>query len=343
MKNLTFFLFLFVCATQVMAQTTGINTLEPKATLDVAGHPGNATVFDGIIPPRISGDQLSTKTYTSEQTGAMVYVTVAATSPAGQTIHVTSSGYYFFDGIIWKQVGVENPVSADNGLTKTNDNIQLGGTLSKDTDVNRAGFNTTFSGTGNFGIGTDNPQDPLDVRGLVRMPEVAVTSVVGPFDALGINTNTGRLGTFTPAAIPSFVRKVTSAQIVAGNPVKLALHNSNTFINNTLGIVQSNNNLEVTSDGLFKIDLTIIGRRANVGSRVAVVLNVFVNNTLSTKTGFVAAGIEEFSSFHIPLVIQLNSGDQFYLELEKVSGNSDFEIAPGTGGDFSQQIIITKF
>ena len=50
----------------------GINNDAPKATLDVVGAPSDATKFDGIIAPRISGDNLRAKTYTTDQTGALV-------------------------------------------------------------------------------------------------------------------------------------------------------------------------------------------------------------------------------------------------------------------------------
>ncbi len=80
----------------------GINTNNPQATLDVVGKTSSPSSFDGIIPPRITGDQLRAKTYTSAQTGATVYVTAGDSAPAGQTINVNSAGYYYFDGIVWQ-------------------------------------------------------------------------------------------------------------------------------------------------------------------------------------------------------------------------------------------------
>lgn len=96
----------------VMSQTgkVGINTENPNATLDVVGVSTNTQSLDGIIAPRATGEQLRAKTYTGNQTGALVYVTVADPSPAGQTIDVTASGYYYFDGNKW--VRVVNPGSS---------------------------------------------------------------------------------------------------------------------------------------------------------------------------------------------------------------------------------------
>lgn len=80
----------------------GINTEIPKATLDVTGNPTIATKLDGVIAPRITGEQLRLKTYTTDQTGAIVYVTSAAIAPLdNQIVMVSRAGYYYFDGIKW--------------------------------------------------------------------------------------------------------------------------------------------------------------------------------------------------------------------------------------------------
>ncbi len=95
-------LFLFV--TLLQAQV-GIGTTTPAATLDIAGQGDNAAVLDGVIPPRLTGDQLTTKTYTTAQTGAIVYISAAASSPSGQTAKVTQSGYFYYDGSEWLLLG----------------------------------------------------------------------------------------------------------------------------------------------------------------------------------------------------------------------------------------------
>ncbi|WP_161531460.1 hypothetical protein [Riemerella anatipestifer] len=81
----------------------GINTEQPKVTLDVVGKPTNISSLDGITAPRIKGVELKAKTYTSEQKGAIVYVTEVETSPTGQTANVTNVGYYYFDGSLWQK------------------------------------------------------------------------------------------------------------------------------------------------------------------------------------------------------------------------------------------------
>jgi len=103
-------IFLLFCVT-VQAQV-GVGTTTPQGTLDIVGQPAVTTALDGVIAPRLTGDQLRAKTYTATQTAAIVYVTLADTSPAGQTVDVTKAGYYYFDGIKWVVMAPE-PQSDD--------------------------------------------------------------------------------------------------------------------------------------------------------------------------------------------------------------------------------------
>lgn len=89
----------------------GVNTSTPATTLDVVGKPTVTSALDGIIPPRITGAQLRAKNYTAAQTGAVVYVTTADTAPAGQTVNVTSTGLFSFDGSVWRVVSTPPPSS----------------------------------------------------------------------------------------------------------------------------------------------------------------------------------------------------------------------------------------
>lgn len=90
-------------STETYAQI-GINTESPKATLDVVGKPAVATSADGVIAPRMTGDQLKAKdlVYLTEQTGALVYVTQAVGTPSIKTAKVDKPGYYMFNGETWK-------------------------------------------------------------------------------------------------------------------------------------------------------------------------------------------------------------------------------------------------
>lgn len=82
----------------------GINTENPKATLDINGWANDTNRFDGIIPPRLTAKQLASKNYTTKQEGAVVYITsVNETFTNPQSKFVDSSGLYFFNGNVWNK------------------------------------------------------------------------------------------------------------------------------------------------------------------------------------------------------------------------------------------------
>jgi len=119
-------IFLLFCAT-LYAQV-GIGTTTPKGTLDITGQPTITTQLDGVIAPRLTGNQLRAKTYTVNETAAIVYVTAADSSPAGQTINVTQSGYYYFNGTIWIRMAPESVDWKITGNSGTNSSTNFVGT-----------------------------------------------------------------------------------------------------------------------------------------------------------------------------------------------------------------------
>ena len=95
-------MFVFVGIANSVAQTT-IGSLDtPNATLDVRSLPGVTNSSDGIITPKLTGDELFAKasgTYGANQNGALVYVTAAASAgnQTGKTVNVKTPGYYYYD------------------------------------------------------------------------------------------------------------------------------------------------------------------------------------------------------------------------------------------------------
>jgi hypothetical protein len=106
MKRILLCAALFAASFTTVAQV-GVGNTDPKATLDVTGDAADAASLDGIIAPRLTGDELRAKTYTADQTGALVYVTAADSAPAGQTANVSTVGYYSFDGLVWNTFSTE--------------------------------------------------------------------------------------------------------------------------------------------------------------------------------------------------------------------------------------------
>ncbi|MFS4428406.1 hypothetical protein [Chryseobacterium sp. S90] len=135
MKKNTLLLASFFISITAYSQV-GINTESPKATLDIVAKATDTTVMDGIIAPRLTGAQLRAKAYTTDQTGALVYVTAADTAPAGQTVNVNSTGYYYFNGAQWVH-------TEGNNVNIYNAN----GTLTNPRTVTLGGNNLTILGT----------------------------------------------------------------------------------------------------------------------------------------------------------------------------------------------------
>lgn len=129
------FLAATVCCSVLAFAQVGVNTQAPGATLDIVGKPTDTSALDGVIAPRITGEQLRLKTYTIAQTGALVFVTAADTAPAGQTADVVSIGYYYFNGTKWVSTGGGNNVNIYNA----------NGSLLNNRTVNLNGNNLVFS------------------------------------------------------------------------------------------------------------------------------------------------------------------------------------------------------
>ena len=103
-KNIILFTALLLSG--VAYSQVGIDTDTPKATLDIKASPTSTTKIDGLIAPRLKGSELKTNDpkYTSDQDGAIVYVTeaLASANTSPKTANVTSIGYYYYDATISK-------------------------------------------------------------------------------------------------------------------------------------------------------------------------------------------------------------------------------------------------
>ncbi|MDQ0068152.1 hypothetical protein [Chryseobacterium lathyri] len=117
----TSLLLCFLC-TQLFLSQIGINTNNPKSTLDVTAKTTDGTKPEGLIAPRLSGDQIQAgdAQYTMDQKGSIIYATspVAAASP--KTINITEEGYYFFDGNIWQKISQDTNLYKNNGTLESN-------------------------------------------------------------------------------------------------------------------------------------------------------------------------------------------------------------------------------
>lgn len=146
----------------------GINTENPKATLDIKSSPSDLTVIDGIIPPRLSGDELKSKEtlYGSDHVGTIVYITSAVTSPSTITANVNESGHYHFDGTLWHKMKLSSVDDTNDAWVNDapNSMVKLG-TQSDAITTRGVGSEFVVKDNGNVGIGTSSPTSTLAVKG----------------------------------------------------------------------------------------------------------------------------------------------------------------------------------
>ncbi|SEN01871.1 hypothetical protein SAMN05421856_111104 [Chryseobacterium taichungense] len=104
MKNIITLAVLLISL--IINAQVGINNTSPKATLDITAKTNNGTKPEGLIAPRLSGDQIQSGDvqYDTAQKGAIIYALSAATSPSTKTANINAEGYYYFDGSLWQKL-----------------------------------------------------------------------------------------------------------------------------------------------------------------------------------------------------------------------------------------------
>ena len=120
------------------------------------------TQAEGLIIPRLTGDQIKTMT-NNLQSGTeslMIYATSAPAVSNAKVDKITQAGYYYWNGSIWETIGglTSNIYTADGTIT----------TAQAARNVELNGKNLVFSGVGSVGIGVANPSAKLDVAGTVK-------------------------------------------------------------------------------------------------------------------------------------------------------------------------------
>lgn len=154
MKKIVYFLHLFVFSFSAYSQV-GINTTTPNASLDIVGNPTSVSATDGVIIPKISGNELKAKDalYSSVQTGTLIYVTSAASPTTTKTTEVTAAGFYIFNGTIWKSYSDIN-IYKDNGTITAGANRTVNIPDATNLNFNAAagGSIYNFIDSGTFGL-----------------------------------------------------------------------------------------------------------------------------------------------------------------------------------------------
>jgi len=87
----------------------GINSIDPKATLDIAAKNATGTITDtdGILIPHV--DRERAQNMAAVETSTMIYVNDISTGTnSGKAIRIDEAGFYYFDGIVWQKLDINN-------------------------------------------------------------------------------------------------------------------------------------------------------------------------------------------------------------------------------------------
>ncbi|CAA7391353.1 hypothetical protein [Chryseobacterium fistulae] len=102
----------------------GVNTTEPKSTLDVMGVL-SPTVPDGILIPRYSVTELAAKdaAYGASQNGVMVFITTGV-GTTGKTSEITGAGFYYYNDPTSKWKGIAGSTTPTPSFVATDEKTQ---------------------------------------------------------------------------------------------------------------------------------------------------------------------------------------------------------------------------
>ncbi len=310
MKNKLLTIALLSISLPIFAQV-GININQPQATFDIVGSPSNPGKLDGVIAPRLTGIQLKAKNYTTAQTGTIVYVTIAETTPTGQTVDVVSPGYYYFDGTKWGNLTGSWRTVGNAGTTAS--------TATLGTDI----------GTGNY-LGTNDSQNLVlatqkNVKGILYINGTLQggnsNSTSGPYASLTWGSN-NTLANSTSSNIALGKDNTVSAQ---GNfpAVAIGLNNA---ANNGAKVIGNNNTATGANNLVFGnlntvtglTGLTIGNNHTNSGGIAIGSGNTTSLNNVAVGSANTATGTEAFA---IGFSGQAAAGQMVYANKEHVFFN----------------------
>ncbi|MFP3833974.1 hypothetical protein [Chryseobacterium sp. SIMBA_028] len=273
MKSKLFTLAFLSISLSTYAQV-GINVVMPQASLDVVGFPSDNSKLDGVIAPRLTGVQLKAKSYTTAQTGAIVYVTAAEIAPAGQTIDVVVPGYYYFDGTKWSNLGASWRTTGNTGT--------VAAAAGLGSDVSTGNYLGTSDGQ-NLVLATQkNVKGILDVNGTLRGGNSNTTS--GAFASFTWGSN-NTLTNSTSSNVALGKDNTVSAQ---GNFPAVAIGLGNTA-NSGAKVIGNSNNASGANNLVFGnlntitgiTGLTLGNSNTNNGGIIVGAGNTAVTNTVA--------------------------------------------------------------
>ncbi|PXW09458.1 hypothetical protein C8D70_11672 [Chryseobacterium sp. CBTAP 102] len=312
MKKTIFSAVLFLSITAIYhAQSTGfvgINTTTPRTTLDVTAS-NDPTKSDGVLVPRMTTAQLESKNtaYDIAQNGTLVFVTSGTGTPSTKTELITQSGFYYYDATTSRWTPLKSfavppsSTTASNGLSMVGTDVQLGGTLNKDTNI--AGSNKlTFSAPLQVTSGTPGAGKVLtsDATGNATWGTLPAATVTTANNGLTMNGTTTQLGgALTQATNITGASRLTLAtpttvsgalQISSGTPGAGKILTSDATGNATWGTLPAAT-VTTANNGL-----TMNGTTTQLGGTLTQATNITGASRLTLATPTTVSGALQISS-----------------------------------------------
>jgi len=296
-----------MCVSSAYAQV-GINTENPKATLDISAKTNDGSRPEGLIIPRLTGDQIKSADaqYTSAQAGILIYATSAVTAPVGKTVNITAAGYYFFDGSIWQRVttgagtniyNADGTLSANRTVTQGTNTLAFtstattgtshftvdGNTFNVDAVNNRAGVGTAAP-THDFSVhGTTNTN--MSIRRAASSTGAAQiffekTNSTDPTVNTAVTTNTNIGGILFHGGNGTNYNNAASAiyGTASENHTTTAAGGQLRLLTTPNGTIVSQERMRVDQNGFVGINTTVPSERLDVAGNVKFTGSLMPNN-----------------------------------------------------------------
>ncbi|THV59382.1 hypothetical protein [Chryseobacterium candidae] len=329
----TYILVIFLY--QFVFSQVGINNHFPKATLDILSN-SNANKAEGIIVPRLTGDQIKSGDieYNLEQKGCLIYVISPVTSASAKTANITAIGFYYFDGNMWQRI--------DNSSSNI---YNSDGILSKSRVVDIKTYNLAFTGNGKIGIGNSSPVTKIDIRslpgssspgeGALGIGETSFSPFHSGAGALRYSSSSGGELQYSNGTHWNSITSDVQKSIVVGN---LAT-NSFTFVNETplsrvsgwTETVDTNNNFDPVTgiftaprDGNYLINTSLLPSAipTNIGSFEAHIRKNGYKVTAGIEQLIQVSSVPYYFGVTISTVIRAVAGDQIWVTYFNTIGSN---------------------
>ncbi|WP_123943061.1 hypothetical protein [Chryseobacterium sp. G0186] len=183
----------------------GINTSDPKATLDIKAKipSGTDTTPEGILIPRI--DRIRAQSMLNIDLSTLIFVDNISTGTlAGNAVNIDSPGYYYFDGTVWRKqdsslYNTNGTLIGNRIVAQNNNTLAFTGTVKNAFSVDGTTLSVDAAGH-RVGIGTISPTQTLDIEGTARLSQKITSNtpnVLSNVQPLYISNSNGAI-TYAP-------------------------------------------------------------------------------------------------------------------------------------------------